>query len=116
MAGRANLLARPGESAPFQAGENGLVDVRHDPRRPHARAGASRHDLRRLAEMRFCPGNDWSTGPAQRRIGENFSRVRLADARRAEIFAWQVEPAEGRVIVKIAQNVGELERAAKMMR
>src|SRR5580692_7725026 len=116
MAGRANLLARRGESAPFQAGENGPVDVRHDPRRAHARAGASRHDLRRLAEMRLCPGDDRSTGPVQRRIGENLSRLRLADARRAEIFAWQVEPAEGPVLVEIAQNVGELERAAKMMR
>ena len=44
------------------------------------------------------------------------SRLRLADARRAEIFAWQVEPAERRVLVEIAQNIGELERAAKMMR
>jgi len=66
--------------------------------------------------MLFCTGDDWSTGPAQRRIGENLSRLRLADARRAEIFAWQIEPAEGCVLVEIAQNVGELERAAKMMR
>src|SRR3984893_13367190 len=116
MAGRSNLLAGRGESAPFQAGENGPVDVRHDPRRAHARPGASRHDLLRLAEMLFCTGDDWSTGPAQRRIGENLSRLRLADARRAEIFAWQVEPAEGCVLVEIAQNVGELQRAAKMMR
>src|SRR3984893_14739681 len=49
-------------------------------------------------------------------LARNLSRLRLADARRAEIFAWQVEPAEGCVLVEIAQNVGELERAAKMMR
>ena len=116
MAGRANLLPRRGKPAPFQAGKNGPVNLRHDSRRFDSCAGASRHDLARLGEMRLCPGDDWSTGPPQRRIGENRARLRLADARRAEIFARQIEPAEGRVLVEIAQNVGQLERAAKMMR
>ena len=116
MAGRANALARRGESAPFQASENGPVDVRHDFWRTHARAGTPCHDLLRLAKMLLCSGDHWSAGQAQRRIGENLLWRRRADARRAEIFAGQVEPAEGRVLVEIAQNIGELESAAKMMR
>ena len=94
MAGRANARARRREAAPFQAGENGAIDVRHDSWRADACARAARHDPARLAEMRLGPRDGRRAGVRQRRIGENRERLVLADTRGAEILARQVEPAD----------------------
>ena len=117
MAGRANALARRGEASPFQTDENSAIDIRHDSRCAHACAGALRHDPGRLVEMLLCPRDGWRAGLRQRRIGENLARLRnFADACRAKVLARQIEPADRRVLIEIAQNIGELQSAAKMMR
>src|SRR4029077_4696907 len=116
MTGRANPLARRGETAPFQAGENGPVDVRHDSWRAHARAGTPCHDAPRLAKMRFCPDDDWGTGPAQRRIGHDLARLVPVNASLPQTLARQNEAGGRRILIEIAQDIGELERPAKMMR
>src|SRR5579875_1044878 len=116
MAGRAKSLSWRGEAAPLQAGQNGTIDIRHDSRRAHIFAGAPDHDPVSLGEMLLCTRKGWRTGPRQRRMGENSARLLLANACRAKILARQIETADGGVLIEIAQNIGELQRPAEVMR
>ena len=53
---------------------------------------------------------------AQRRARQHRRRIGRTDAGLAQRLCRQIEASETRILVEIAQNVGELECAAKMMR
>ncbi len=58
-------------------------------------------------------------GPTRRidtRIGENGFRVACGDAGAFQVLACEIETADRGVLVEIAQDVGELQGAAEMMR
>ena len=49
-------------------------------------------------------------------IGDHLLRIVAGDAGVQQAFARQIEPAEAGVFVDVAQDVGQLQRAAEMMR
>jgi hypothetical protein len=48
-------------------------------------------------------------------IGNRLERIRGLDAGIAQIFLRQIKPADACVLVDVAQDIGELQRAAEMM-
>ena len=52
----------------------------------------------------------------QRLVGNDLLRIVAGDAGEQQAFARQIEPAETRILVEVAQDVGELQRAAEMVR
>ncbi len=62
--------------------------------------GPRRHEARRLVDQRR---------------GEDKARLDDLDARLVQCFARQIEPVDRRIFIEIAQDVGELQRAAEMM-
>ena len=55
-------------------------------------------------------------GARQRRIGQDRGRVGGADSGLAQGFAGKIETADSGVLVEVAQDIGQLQGAAEMMR
>ena len=112
----AHRLARRGEAARDQQIQNGAIVFRHDPRRAHRAAPVAVHDLVRLLEMRPRALRQRQADLRQRALDDHAVRIVGGDAGMQQRFARQIEPAEAGVLVDVAQDVGELQRAAEMMR
>ena len=80
------------------------------------RRGLRRHDLVGLLEMHPRPRHQRHAYFRQRRIGDHLLRIVGGDAGVQQTFARQIQPADAGVFIDIAQDVGQLQRAAEMMR
>ncbi len=66
--------------------------------------------------MLFCAGDHWRAGRGEMRACNDFLRVGARNARGDQRLARQIEPVDASILVEIAQDIGELQRAAEMMR
>ena len=105
--------AKPRATSRF---ENRAIIFRHDARRAHHAARVALHDLVGLLEMRPRPLDQRRADFRQRRIGDHLVRIGRGDAGMQQAFARQIEPADAGVFVDVAQDIGQLQRAAEMMR
>ena len=90
----------------------------HQARRAHGAARAGAHDAVGFGEMLGGARRDLAAGGFEVRLGEDRggrASVDL-DAGGGKRLARQIEPADLGVLVEVAQDVGELQRAAEMMR
>ena len=67
------------------------------------------------SKCRLRPLDDDAAGLAEHRIGQDRDRIGADDPGVAQRLARQVEPAHRGILVEIAQDVGELQRAAEMI-
>ena len=91
------------------------IDRAHQPRRADAALRLGAQDRVRLLVVIMRQPR---AGPARRidtRIGEHNFRIACRDAGAFEMIAREIEAADGGVLVEIAQDIGELQRAAEMM-
>ena len=61
------------------------------------------------------PLDDAGADLADRGMRQNLARFCRSDPRRLQRLPRQVEAAERRILVEVAQNIGELERAAQVV-
>ena len=73
------------------------------------------HDLVGLLEMRFGPLDQPLANFRQRALGNHLLRIVAGDAGKQQAFARQIQPAEARVFIDVAQDIGQLQRAAEVM-
>jgi dihydrodipicolinate synthase/N-acetylneuraminate lyase len=66
--------------------------------------------------MRLRPCGKEHAGLVERRMRQHRRGLVLGDTGLAQGFVRQVEPADFGIFVEVAQDVGELQRAAEMMR
>ena len=105
-----------GEAAGDQQIEDAAVVLAHDARRAHELAGIAIHDLVRLLVVLSGAGDHRFTGPGQVRVSCDGGGIVGGNSGRGQRFARQIEPADRGVLVDVAQDVGELQRAAEVMR
>ena len=111
----ADRLARSGKAPRDQQIQDRAIIFRHDPRRAHRAPRIALHDLVGLLEMRLRPLGQRQAHFRQRAVGDHLRRIVAGDAGMQQAFARQIEPAEAGVLVDVAQDVGQLQRAAEMM-
>ena len=111
----ADRLARGGKAPRQQQVQDRAVIFRHDPRRAHLAPRIALHDLVGLLEMLFGPLGQRQANFGQRAIGNHLLRIVAGDAGKQQAFARQIQPAEAGVFVDVAQDIGQLQRAAEMM-
>ena len=80
-----------------------------------ARRGHARHDGVGLGKMLLRPRDERCTGPVDCRARQDRARLDPGDAGLVQRLARQIEPADRGVLVEVAQDVGELQRAPEMM-
>ena len=92
------------------------IDRFHQPRRqqPATRPGAHQ-PVGRGVMLERAPASG-AAGTVDARIGDRRVRIGRGDARLPQQLARQIEAADLGVLVEIAQDVGELQRAAEMVR
>ncbi len=66
-------------------------------------------------KFRFGQRDHDGAGLAEHRMRQHRGRIGADDAGIAQRLARQIEPAHRRVLVEIAQDIGQLQRAAEMM-
>ena len=96
--------------------QDGAIDLAHDPRRLHRPARAERHDRVGLDEMGACALDQLRAGLAQIGAAQRGDGIAGVDAGLVERLARQIEPADAGVLVEVAQDVGQLQGAAEMVR
>ena len=111
----ADRLARRGKAPRQQQVQDRAVIFRHDPRRAHRAARIALHDLVGLFEMLLRPLGQRQAHFGQRAVGDHHFGIVAGDAGEQQAFARQIQPAEAGVLVDVAQDVGQLQRAAEMM-
>ena len=79
------------------------------------RRGAFAMIARALVEFVLRQRDDGAADLAQHRIGHHRGRIGRDDAGIAQRFARQIKPPEPGILVEVAQDIGELQRAAEMM-
>ncbi len=100
----------------ISAVENEPIGLAHDARRPHHAARVLRHDRARLVELRRAPARrSRAQGFAIAGCASTVAGSVAVDARRQQVLARQIKPAHRGVLVEVAQDIGELQRAAEMM-
>ena len=113
----AHRRARRGEAARDQQVQDRAIIFRHDPRRAHHAARIAVHDLVGLLEMHPARARPAArTLSAARGSAITLRGSSLVMPACSSAFARQIEPAEAGVLVDVAQDVGQLQRAAEMMR
>ncbi len=79
--------------------------------------GARRQDAVGLVIMAMGERGHLAADHVDLGLGDDRDRIHLAAAIHLfQIFARQIEPADGGILVDVAQDVGELQRPAQMMR
>ena len=63
-----------------------------------------------------APSQRWARRRDYRRAGDHLGRIGAFDAGGLQRVPRQIKPAHRGVLVEVAQNIGELQRAAEMMR
>ena len=128
-------LARRRVDVPVEVTDAIMPGVVSDPPRlgpRHRRRAAVRSPRTRRASTRTCSPTRPSSMPSpatprfgpldqplayfrQRALGNHLSAVVTGDAGKQQAFARQIQPAEARVFIDVTQNIGQLQRAAKVM-
>src|SRR3981081_1230708 len=103
------------EAARRQAAQIILVGLAHDPRRTHRAAWRAAHDGVGALEMLARARHDRRTGAAERAMRQDLARLARRNPRLVERFTRQIEPADLRILVEVAQNIGELKRTPEMV-
>src|SRR5689334_14145207 len=111
----AHALARRRKTAGDHAVEDTGISEPHDARRAHRAAWAGRHDRLRLPEMLACALDYGVAGSAEIGMRGDRSRIGGVNAGARQGFARQIEPANARVLVDVAEDVGQLQRASEVM-
>ena len=104
------------KAARDQSVEDEPIGLPHDPRRAHRAARLVRHDC--IGRFKFPDGqrDDNIAGLLKQRMGEHGARIGADDAGIAQRLARQIEAAQACVLVEVAQNVGQLQSTAEMVR
>ena len=92
------------------------IIFRHDAGRAHRAPRIARHDLVGLGKMQLCPLAKRRAYFRQRPLGDHLLRIVAGDPGKQQALARQIETPEAGVFVDVAQDVGQLQRAAEMMR
>lgn len=93
-----------------------MVDLAHDARRTDRAARRRVHDDECLVVVRLRLLRDVQARAANGRMPDDGMRRADRHARAQQRFGRQVHTAQVRVFVDIAQDIGQLQRAAKVMR
>ncbi len=79
-------------------------------------ARAARHDLVGFGEMPARALDDARADLAERRARQHRRRIGRRDAGLAQRLRRQIEPSDRRILIEVAQDIGELQRPPQMMR
>ena len=93
-----------------------MIVFRHDLRRAHEAARIARHDVVRSRKVAASLPENVLARARQPRIGNHRQRLVGHDACGFEIFPRQIQSADSRILIDVAQDVRQLQRAAEMMR
>ena len=99
-----------------QSVEDEPIGLPHDARRAHGAARLVRHNGVGRFKLPDSQGHDDIAGLLEQRMGEHGARIGADDSGIAQRLARQIEPAHCCVFVEVAQDIGQLQSAAKMVR
>ena len=108
--------ARRRKAARDQLLENDVIGLAHDARRAHDPARTFRHDRLRRAKSLSASSAIGAQALPSAGCASDLARLARPDAGRLQRIARQIEAAERGIFVEVAQDVGQLQRAAEMMR
>ena len=118
---RAALLRRTGargdsEPAADQQFQNRAIIFRHDPRRAHHAARIAAHDLVGFVKCVRARSTSGAQTFGSAGSEATLKRIDAGDTGLQQAFARQIQPADSGVFIDIAQDIGQLQRTAQMMR
>src|SRR6185312_982054 len=110
----ATARLRPSTSHHFL--EHLAIDLAHDFRRAHETARASGHYFVGLDERRACPVREEGAGHSKPRMRNYGWRIGNLNTGLMQSLPRQIQPPNAGILVDVAQDVRELQRAAEMVR